>query len=86
MFSGYAKPNMFNNHQLRLIKPPPLLLKYLAYWKLAAILDGKEFHDSGSNKRIPTNSVQSNIFEFPTQEVLISTCKKAATLMHRKLL
>jgi hypothetical protein len=86
VYSGYAKPNMLNNHQLRFIQPQPLPLKYLAFWKLSAILDYKKIPGYDSNKRMPKNSARSNIFEFPTQEVMISMCKKAATLMHRNLL
>jgi hypothetical protein len=86
VFSGYAKPNMLNNNQLRLILPPPFPLKYLAFWKLSAILDWEESDGSGSNKRMSTKTTRSNITEFPRQGLLISTCKKTANLMHRNFL
>jgi hypothetical protein len=89
VYSGYAKPDMFNNRQLRIIRPPPLPLRYLAYWKLAA-MDEKNSADDSSDydntKTMPTKTSRSNIIEFPTQEVLISTCKQTATLMHLNLL
>jgi hypothetical protein len=90
VYSGYAKPNIFNNRQLRIIWPPPLPLRYLAYWKLAAILEEKNSADDSSadhTKPMPTKTPnKSIIIELPTQELLISTCKQTATLMRRNLI